>query len=463
MKHYNVEKTTGLKIIIVGCGQVGATIVEQLSNEGHDITVIDKIPERVNVLTGMYDIMGIVGNGASYSVLQEADIEKTDLVIAVTQYDELNLLCCTVAKRAGSRAAIARVGSPDYVSEIKYLRDKLDLAMVLNPEYDATKIAARLLYLPSAVELLSYHHGEVELISITVGEDSPLNGIAVRDISTITDANVLICAVDRDGEIYIPDGPFHLLQGDTVSFTGTSQACRHLLYHIGIKTSPVKNAMIVGGGKSGFYLAEQLISHGISVKIIEQDPERCAELSILLPKATVINGDGTDGDLLEEEGIRYTESFVALTGLDEENILLSLYVKKISDAKVITKINRLTFKDVINSMDLGSVFYPKYIATERIVAYVRSTVSSRKNSDILKLHHMFNNRVEAIEFSIVEESDVTNIPLKDLSMKNGMLVSFINRNGKIIIPSGNDCIKVGDMVMVVTKKTGVSEIRDILK
>lgn len=462
MKGNNIEKT-GLKIIIVGCGQVGATIVEQLSNEGHDITVIDKIPERVNVLTGMYDIMGIVGNGASYNVLKEADIEKTDLVIAVTQYDELNLLCCTVAKRASDCAAIARVGSPDYVTEIKYLREKLDLAMVLNPEYEATKIAARLLYLPSAMELRSFHHSEVELISLPITEESPMNGLEVRDISKISDANVLICAVDRDGEIYIPDGPFRLLKGDTVSFVGTSQACRHFLYTIGFKTAPVKNTMIVGGGKSGFYLAEQLLARGINVKIIEQDPDRCAELSILLPKATVINGDGTDEKLLEEEGIRYTESFVAVTGLDEENILLTLYAKKVSDAKVITKINRLTFKDVINSLDLGSVFYPKYIATEAIVAFVRATTSSRRNSDILKLHHMFNNRVEAIEFSIVEKSEVTDIPLKDLALKNGMLISFINRNGKIIIPSGNDCIQVGDMVMVVTKKTGVGEIRDILK
>ncbi len=452
----------GLNIIIVGCGKVGATLVEELSQEGHAITIIDKDYQNVQTIANMYDVMGICGNGASYSVLKEAGIEGTDLIIAVTASDELNLLCCTVAKRVGNCAAIARVRNPEYNKEIGYLRDKLGLAMIINPEYEAAVEAARILYLPSALEVNTFAHGQAELIKFKIPEGNILDGMTIKDIGNHIDTKILICAVERNGEVHIPDGNFTLVAEDIASFVSSRKKVKEFLVAIGFKTNKVKDTMIIGGSKSTYYLAKRLIRNGISVKIIESDRSRCEELSKLLPKAVIINGDGTDEDLLKEEGIEYVESFVPLTGIDEENILLTLYARQVSNAKVITKINRINFRDVINTLDLGSVVYPKYITAEAIIAYVRAKTAS-KDSNIETLYHMFNHRVEAIEFRVDDESNVTDIPFKDLHLKKNLLVSFINRNGDIIIPSGNDCIRLGDTVMIVTTHTGFYDIQDILE
>jgi len=458
----NSTVSPGLQIIIVGCGKVGTTLIEQLRKEGHNITIIDKNPERIQEITNMYDIMGIVGNGASYSVQVEAGIRNTDLLIAVTESDELNLLCCTIAKRMGDCAAIARVRTPDYSKEVGYLRNKLGLAMIINPELEAAKEAARILYLPTALEVNSFAHGQAELIKFKIPEGNILGGMTIANFGGSIANEVLICAIERDGEVYIPSGEFKMEVGDIISFVASKKSIRPFLGKIGIKTNRVKDTMIIGGGKATFYLAQQLLSMGIDVKIIECDKKRCEELSILLPKAVIINGDGTDQDLLLEEGIAYAESFVPLTGIDEENIMLTLYAKQVSDAKVITKINRISFHNVINSLDLGSVIYPRYITSEAIIAYVRAKKNSM-DSNIETLYHLFDSRVEAIEFRIDEASDVTDIALKDLSLKKGLLIAFINRNGSIIIPSGQDSIQIGDTVMIVTTHTGFNDILDILK
>lgn len=452
----------GLNIIIVGCGKVGVTLIEQLAKEGHDITIIDKNPQKIQELTNLYDVMGLVGNGASYSIQKEAGIENTDLIIAVTDSDELNLLCCTVAKRVGDCAAIARVRTPDYSKEVGYLREKLGLAMIINPELEAAKEAARILYLPTALEVNSFAHGQAELIKFKVPEGNILDGMTIAYLGGNIAKDILICAIERDGKVYIPSGDFQMAKDDVISFVASRKVTKTFLEDIGFPTNRVKDTMIIGGGKAAYYLAKQLLSMGISVKIIENDKERCEELSVLLPKAIIINGDGTDQELLKEEGIEYTESFVALTGIDEENILLTLHARQVSNAKVITKINRITFKDVISKLDLGSVIYPKYITSETIIAYVRAKKDSM-NSNIETLYHMFDHRVEAIEFRVDHASDVTDIQLKDLALKKDLLISFINRNGSILIPSGHDCIKVGDTVMIVTTHTGFNDIRDILK
>jgi len=452
----------GLKIIIVGCGKVGTTLVEQLSKEGHDITIIDKDEDKVASVAGMFDVMGIVGNGASYSTQIEANIKSTDLIIAVTDSDELNLLCCTVAKRVGNCAAIARVRTPDYSKEIGYLREKLGLTMIINPEMEAAREAARILCLPSALEINSFAHGQAEMIKFKIPKGNCLDGLSIYNLGKSVTPNVLICAIERDGEVYIPSGNFVLQADDVISFVAKNSVIRTFFEKIGHKTARVKNTMIVGGGKVAYYLASQLLQMGISVKIIERDKSRCEELSTLLPKAVIINGDGTNEELLKEEGLDYTESFVPLTGIDEENILLTLHARQVSNAKLITKINRITFKNVINSLDLGSVVYPRYITSEAIIAYVRAKQNSM-DSNIETLYHMFDHRVEAIEFSVDNESDVTNVPLMELSLKKNLLIAFINRNGKIIIPSGTDSILVGDTVMIVTTHTGFDEISDILK
>ena len=406
--------------------------------------------------------MGIVGNGASYSVQMEAGIEDADLIIAVTNSDELNLLCCTVAKRVGGCAAIARVRTPDYSTEVGYLREKLGLAMIINPELEAAKEAARILYLPTALEVNSFAHGQAELIKFKVPEGNMLDGMTIAFLGKTIAHNILICAVERGKEIFIPSGDFQMKKGDIISFVSSRRSAKDFLETIGFKTNRVKSTMIIGGGKAAYYLAKQLLHMGISVKIIEIDKARCEELSILLPKAVIINGDGTNEDLLKEEGIEYTESFVALTGIDEENILLTLYARQVSNAKVITKINRITFKDVISNLDLGSVIYPRYITSETIIAYVRAKKNSM-GSDIETLYHMFDHRAEAIEFRVREKSAVTNISLAELPLKKNLLLSCINRNGKIIIPSGQDCIRVGDTVMIVTTHTGFNDILDILE
>ncbi len=452
----------GLGIIIVGCGKVGSTLIEQLSKEGHDITIIDKNAQKIQELTNLYDIMGIVGNGASYSTQMEAGIEETDLIIAVTDSDELNLLCCTVAKRVGNCAAIARVRTPDYSKEVNYLREKLGLAMIINPELEAAKEMARILYLPTALEVNSFAHGQAELIKFKIPEGNVLDGIEIMSLSRSISSKVLICAVERDGEVYIPSGNTKLHKDDVISVVASRKLVKSFLEDIGFRTKRVKDTMIIGGGKAAYYLAVQLLHMGISVKIIESNRERCEELSVLLPKAIIINGDGTDEELLKEEGIDEAQSFVPLTGIDEENIMLTLYARQVSDAKVITKLNRIQFRDVIGQLDLGSVIYPRYITSEAIIAYVRAKKDS-KNSNIETLYHMFNHRVEAIEFLVEKQSEVTDIPLMDLSLKKNLLISFINRNGTIIIPGGNDCIKVGDTVMIVTTHTGFNGIRDILK
>ena len=455
----------GLKIIIVGCGKVGQTLVDKLTKEGHDITLIDNNPQMIQELTNLYDVMGIVGNGASYSVQMEAGIEDADLIIAVTDSDELNLLCCTVAKRVGNCSAIARVRTPDYSNDSGYLRDQLGLAMIINPELEAAREAARILYLPTALEVSTFAHGQAEMIKIKVPDGNQLDGMTIVDLGrtlgkSIAD-NVLICAVERNGDIHIPSGNFRIQKDDLISFVASRAIAKVFLEKIGFKTHAVKNTMIIGGGRSAYYLASLLLNMGISVKIIDKDPKRCEELSILLPKAVIINGDGTSEELLKEEGIEYAESFVPLTGIDEENILLTLYAKRTSQAKVITKINRITFNDVVDGLDLGSVIYPKFIASEAIIAYVRAKKDSM-NSNIETLYHMFDSRVEAIEFRVENESKVTNIPLMNLNLKKGLLISFINRNGSIIIPNGQDSIQVGDTVMIVTTHTGFNSIQDIL-
>ncbi len=452
----------GLKIIIVGCGKVGGTLVEQLVKEGHDITVIDKDEERVQALADSYDILGMTGNGASYSLQMEAGIENTDLLIAVTDSDELNLLCCILAKQVGNCSAIARVRTPDYSREVTYLREKLGLAMIINPDLETAREAARLLYLPSALEVHSFARGQAEIIKFCVPEGNILDGMSIAEMGRELGPDVLICAAERDGDVHIPGGDFRIKKGDTLSFVSARTSTKSFLEKIGFKTKQVEDTLIVGGGRVAYYLASRLLHMGISVKIIEKDKKRCEELSVLLPKAVVINGNGMDRDLLEEVGFSYVESIVSLTGIDEENILLTLHAKESTNAKVITKMNRVSFTDVISRLDLGSVIYPRYITSEAIIAYVRAKQNSL-NSNVETLYHMYDSKVELIEFRVREESELVGVPLRLLPLKKNLLISFIFREGKVIIPGGEDMLQLGDTVMVVTTHTGFVDLKDILR
>ncbi|MBR5952000.1 MAG: Trk system potassium transporter TrkA [Pseudobutyrivibrio sp.] len=453
----------GLKIIIVGCGKVGRTLVDRLSKEGHDIVVIDENQDRIDNLTNLYDIMGIQGNGASYSTQVEAGINDADLIIAVTNSDELNLLCCTIAKQMGDCASIARVRNPDYSKEISYLQEKLGLVMIINPELEAAREISSILSLPSTLEVSSFAHGQAEMVEFKIEEGNVLDGLAIKDLHRTVSSKVLITAVKRGSEVIIPTGDFVLQTNDIVCAVGARRFARTFLNEIGFKTRQVKNCLIVGGGKASYYLAKLLLQARIDVSIIERSKERCEELSIALPKATIINGDGGDESLLREEGIEYIESFVPLTGIDEENIILTLYANQVSNAKVVTKVNRINFDNVLSQLNLGSVVYPRHITAESIIAYVRAKSASGDGNDILTLYHLFEQKVEAIEFNINEKSAAVGVPFSVLKFKDNVLIAFINRNGTIIIPSGSDTIEVGDTVMVVTTHTGFGNIKDTLR
>ena len=451
-----------LSIIIVGCGKVGKTLVERLEREGHDVTIIDKNPEKITRIMNNYDVMGIVGNGADYNVLMEAGVDQADVLIAVTGSDELNLLCCVVGDRFGNCDVIARVRTPDYSDETNYLKEKLELAMIINPERETAASISRILYMPTALEVESFAGGTAELVRLKLPSGNILEGKRIAELSRELTGAVLICAVERGGEIYIPGGNFRFEKGDVISFISPMKESKKFLNRLGFQTRQVKDCIVVGGGRTSFYLGRMLDEMGISVKIVERNLERCEELSTLLPNAVIINGNESDEDLLKEIGIEHTDSFVALTGIDEENILLTLYAQSVSEAKVITKINRITFHEVIDSLDLGSVIFQKYNTTEKIVAFIRAKKASM-NSNIETMHHLFDDRVEAIEFKIEHESRVTNKTLTDLQIKDHVLITCINRDGKILIPGGSDELRVGDSVIIVTTHLGFSDIQDILK
>ncbi len=332
IEHLQIQRkgmVIDMHIIIVGCGNVGSTIVEKLSKEGHNITVIDTKSEAIKNITINYDVMGYVGNGAGYSIQKEAGIEEADLMIAVTDSDELNLLCCLIAKKAGGCHTIARVRNPVYSREISFIKEELGLSMVINPEDAAAMEIARILKFPSAIKIDTFAKGRVELVKYRIEEGSVLCDQALKNISSKLKCDVLVCTVERGEDVYIPDGNFILRAKDEISVVGTVKNGMLFFKKLGVPRARAKNAFIVGGGETAYYLAKQLISIGISVKIVEKDRARCEELSELLPQATLIYGDGTDKDLLMEEGLPQAESFVALTNFDEENIMLSLYPESV--------------------------------------------------------------------------------------------------------------------------------------
>lgn len=451
-----------MRIIIVGCGKVGTTLVEQLSLEGHSITVIDKDGDKVQRITNSYDVMGVVGNGAGYNTQIEAGIEKADLLIAVTGSDERNLLCCLFARKAGDCQTIARVRNPIYNQEIQYIKEELGLSMVINPEFAASLEMARLLRFPSAIKIDTFAKGRVELLKFKIRPEFQMDQMPISDIHYKLKCNVLVCAVERGEEVIIPSGNYILQNDDVVSIVARPKLAAEFFHKIGLATSRVKDAMIVGGGKISYYLAKQLLAMGVAVRIIEIDRGRCEELSELLPRATIIQGDGTDQSLLLEEGLKSTEALVALTNLDEENILLALYAKSVSRAKLIAKVNRITFDDVIDRLDIGSVIYPRYITAGYIIQYVRAMQNSI-GSNVETLYRIIENRAEALEFCVHENSPVVGIPLEKMDLQDHLLICCIIRGHEVITPKGQDFIKVGDTVIVVTTITGLRDIKDILK
>ena len=450
-----------MNIIIAGCGKVGRALAEQLSREKHDITVIDRKPEAIQQITNIADVRGVVGNGASFEIQMDAGIDTADLMIAVTDADEVNLLCCLIAKKAGGCQTIARVRNPVYHHEIHHIKDELGLSMVINPEWAAAMEMARLLRFPSAIDIDTFANGRIELLRFQLEEQNPLCNNKIKDLHMLSRCEVLICIVERGNEVLIPSGEVELKAGDMISVVASPVNASRFFKTIGIETNQVKNTMIIGGGKISFYLAKRLLEMGIQVKIIEKDRDACERLCEILPKAMIINGDGTDRELLAEEGLAKAEGFAALTNMDEENVMLALYAKSMSKAKKITKVNRNTFDTIIGSLNIGSLIYPKHITSETILQYVRAMQNSI-GSNVETLYRLVDGNAEALEFIIRGESEVTDIPLQELPIKKGILVASINRKGKIIIPRGFDMMKKEDTVIVITQLAGLNDIDDIL-
>ena len=450
-----------MKIIIVGCGKVGTTLAEQLNRENHDITLIDCDSEALQSISDSTDVMSVTGNGAVYQVQMEAGIKEADLLIATTNSDELNMLCCLIAKKAGNCHTIARIRNPEYSAEINYIREELNLSLAINPELAAAREIARLLRFPNAIKIELFAKGRIELLKFMIPKDSILDRMKVMDVVSRLKSNVLICAVERGDDVVIPDGNFEMRGGDKISFIAPHADCADFFRKAGIENNTVNSAMFVGGGKLTVYLAKALADTKIKIKIIEQDEERCRILSELLPHAMIIHGDGSDQKLLLEEGIRQTEAFASLTGFDEENILLSLYAASQSRAKLITKVNKIAFENVINALNLGSVIYPKMLTADIILQYVRAMQNSM-GSTIETLYKIVADKAEALEVRVRGDSPVLGIPLEKLRTRNNLLVACINRNGRIIMPRGKDTLEAGDTVIIVTTHTGLNDLKDIL-
>ena len=453
-----------MNIIIVGCGQVGETLAAELGGEGNDITVVDLSSQNIATITSKLDVMGVVGNGATHTTLKEAGIEAADLLIAVTDSDELNLLCCMIAKRHGKCRVIARVRNPEYNGETDYLKDELGLAMVINPEYAVAEEIARILRFPAANQIETFAKGRVELLKFRIPDDSMLIGQSVRNVITQLKLDVLICTVERDDEAHIVNGDFVFDQRDLISFIASPKSAAEFFKKIGYKGHTVKNALIIGAGDTTYYLCDMLKKSGISLKVVDKDAKRCEELSSLHNEVTVICGDETDHELLAEEGIEKADAVLSMTDSDEGNIFLSISAKNFSRGKIIAKINKPEYDDIIKHLDIDTAIYPKSITSDMIVRYVRA-MENTLGSNVETMYTFIKGKVEATEFIINADSPIVDIPLSRLAkdLKENVLVAAILRDNAVIIPHGQDMIKAGDAVVIVSKILGLNDISEIIR
>lgn len=447
-------------IIIVGQGKLGTTLTKQLSAEGHDIAVIDKDDSVVNSTVDIYDVMGICGNGADCSVLKEAGAAKAKLIISVTASDELNILCCLIAQKMGTEHTIARVRNPVYAKQTHFLRTEMGINMIVNPEYETANEISRIIRFPSAANLDSFARGKIEIARVRIHSDNPLCDVPVFEIRKKVRAKVLICAVQRNDDVYIPSGDFILRRDDIISITGTRAELSTFMKQTGVYKQKIKNVMIIGGGRIAYYLSTLLEDTGRNIKLIEQSEERCLEMSDLLDDVAVIHGDGTDQDILDEQGIDAQDALVALTGIDEENIIVSMYAESKGVNKVITKVNRHS-SSLLNEIGLETIVSPQIVAGNLVTRFVRALHNSADNAQMQTLYKLVGGRVEAVEFIVPENVGYTDIPFKDLELLPNLLIGCIIRSGKIIFPGGDDVMKSGDSVIVVTAGRIIEDLHDI--
>ncbi len=438
-----------MKIVIVGDGKVGYTLTKQLSQEGHDVVVIDNDQKVLQQSMETLDVFTIQGNGATLAVQKEAQVAQSDLLIAATSGDELNLLCCVLARKLGCPHTIARVRNPEYAQQLALLREDLGLSMTINPERTAAQEIFRLLQFPSFLKRDTFCRGRVELVELKIREDSPLAGVTLKDFFKVTGVNVLVCAVDRAGSVTIPAGDFRLELGDKITVTAPTTSLVRLMNSLGLSTEKVRDVIIIGGGRISAYLTKMLLNSGVRVKLIERDMEKCKTLSEALPEAIIICGDGSSQELLRTEGIAEADAVVPLTNMDEENIIISMYADHVGVPKSITKINRTEYEAIFRDRGLGSVVSPKLLTANAIVGYVRAMKQSTASS-MLSLYRLCDGQVEAVEFRALEGTRCLGVPFKTVRLRSNLLVTCISRGDKVIIPKGDDAIQAGDTVVVVT-------------
>ncbi|MCD8312486.1 MAG: Trk system potassium transporter TrkA [Firmicutes bacterium] len=454
-----------MNIFIVGCDKFGSLLARRLSAEGHDITVIDKDRHRLQALADSSDVIGYIGNGTSFRMLSEAGIENADIFIAVTGEDETNLLACVIAKKAGDKLyTAARVQDLTYFTERVYLRQSLGISVIVNPSLMAATEIARLTRTPETMAISTFARGRAEVQTVTLPQKSSLVGLPLSKMKQKYNTDVLVCAVKRGSETSIPRGDFVFETGDVISVTGSPSEVAKFFSKSDISTHKVRSVLIFGGGEIANYIAFQLSKMNMNIKIIEEDPTRCEELSEeLSDDVLIINGSSSDSELLDEEGLDSSDAVIAVTDVDSENMMLSLLTAaRNKTALRVTKLKELPFDEVLETLNLGPVVCPTELAAEQIIQYVRSLHNSVGIS-VETLYRILGGRVEALEFIINSESDVTGIPLAEMNLRHDVLICSIIRRGKIINPGGGDSIMVGDSVVAVTTRTGVKSIYDLFE
>ena len=451
-----------VKIVIIGLGTIGKTILKSLSGEGHAITIIDEEKDKIESLIEKYDVSGVVGNGACLDIQIEAGVKGADLAIVLTNSDELNVFACLVAKKIGVKNTIARVRNPDYRKQIMGMKDELGISMIVNPEKDTANEIFNLINIPSIAQVDHFANGRVLLVEIVAEKGCSLIGETLISLGKKLTTKVLICAVQRGKSVIIPTGNFVINEGDRIHLTADAKSLRDFLSEINLISSPLKNIMIVGGSKIGYYLADELSKKKYKIKLIESNKATAEELADILPRVTVVHGNGAQHDLLLEEGIEAMDAFVALTDIDEENMIVSMFANKMKVKKTITQIKNDDLYGMLDELGINNNVSPKDIVADRIISYIRAIANTR-GSNVLTLYRLVNNQVEALEFLAKKPERIYDKPLKELKIKENCLIACIIRHSEVIIPNGNDCIKLGDNVIVVTTHKNFDDLTDIFE
>ena len=451
-----------MKIIISGCGKVGENLIASFIAENYDVVAVDSNPAVITEITNVHDAIGVVGNSVDCETLESAGVADADLFVALTGSDELNMLSCFLAKRMGARHTIARIRNPEYNDEsLDFMKRELDLSMAVNPELLAAREIFDILGVPSAAKVETFNGRSFEILELKLKEDSILDGMSLKQIRTTFKSRVLICAVQRGDEVFIPGGDFVLHSSDKIGITATRPQITEFLRQIGLMQKQAKNVMILGGSRTAYYLAKMLDKIGSNVKLIEQKRSTASQLSESLSGTSVILGNGTEQEILLEEGLQNCDAFVALTGIDEENILMAKFAEAQNVPKAIAKVNRNELSALAGRLGLDCIVSPKKIVESVLVQYARALEASG-DSSVETLYKLMDGKIEALEFRVKPESKLAGIPLKDLSFKENILIAGIIRGRKTIVPGGDDTIGAGDRVIVLAGEKKLRELSDAI-